>query len=207
MRLAVVQPLPEGWLHSLMDHVGVSQILRHHPSISALCRSGNFAPPLHTGDRVAYYAVKARYAAHVISHRRLVALLEVLERFESHDAAAAWYGSRGLPLPSNLLVPGNLPKPLEETNHQPPGNLKRLMPRMTPGKVVELWDAQYQKRALKWGVVLVCRSIWLELWAPPVLAEPTLQQIFVRIPVTRTPPVIQAAEFERLRVFATNELA
>jgi hypothetical protein len=176
-----------------------------YPSISAICRSGNFAPRLHKGDRVAYYAVKARYAAHAIRHRRLVALVEVLERFESHDDAAVWYTSRGLPLPSNLLVPGNAPKPLEDTNHEPPGNLKQLMSRMAPGKVVELWDAQYRRRALKWGVVLVCRPIWLELWIPPVLSEPTLQQIFGRVPGTRTPPAIQAVEFERLRVFATTK--
>jgi hypothetical protein len=175
------------------------------PSITAICRSANFAPRLYEGDRVAYYAVKAKYAAHGTRHRCLVALLEVIKRCESHDGAAAWYSSRGLSLPSNLLVPGNPPKPLEETNHEPPGNLKRLMPRMAAGKVVELWDAQYRTRALKWGVVLVCRPIWLDVWTPPVLSESTLQQIFGKVPATRTPPSIEASEFERLREFATHQ--
>src|SRR5258708_709609 len=55
-----------------------------HPSISALCRRRMFAPRLQEGDVVAYITVKAPYAPEVASHWRLVAILRVRRRFETH---------------------------------------------------------------------------------------------------------------------------
>jgi hypothetical protein len=79
------------------------------PSISGLCRKDKFAPRLHVGDTTIYVTTKGGWG------RRLVAVLRVRERFESHDEAAAWYRELGLPLPSNCWVDGNPPIPYEQT--------------------------------------------------------------------------------------------
>lgn len=70
-------------------------------------------------DRIIYLAAKAPYGGVVEPHRRLVAVLAVEMRFEFHEAAAAWYHSQGLLMPSNCMVPGNPPKRLEDTNGRP----------------------------------------------------------------------------------------
>src|SRR5262245_28127631 len=59
------------------------------PSITATCRSGKFAPRLQVADRVAYLTVKGKYFNDRQPGWRLVAVLRVIERFETHTAAAA----------------------------------------------------------------------------------------------------------------------
>ncbi len=94
------------------------------PSITATCRGRNFAPRLRIGDRVAYLTVRGRYLCDRQSGWRLVAVLRVVQRFASHTEAAAWYQRQGRPLPSNCIVEGNPPKPLELTNGDPPKEVK-----------------------------------------------------------------------------------
>jgi hypothetical protein len=86
------------------------------PSISALCHVKLFAPRLYKRDVVAFITKKDWHGGHDESHWRLVAILRVLRRFETHADAAEWYRKRGLPLPSNCMVPGNPPLPLEKTD-------------------------------------------------------------------------------------------
>ena len=45
------------------------------PSITAMCRAGNFAPRLQIGDRIAYLTVKGKYLGHHEPGWRLVAVL------------------------------------------------------------------------------------------------------------------------------------
>src|SRR5262249_20583849 len=84
------------------------------PSISALCRAGKFAPRLRTDDRVAYVTRKASYGGQF--GWAFVAVLTVVERFEAHGSAAAWYQAKKYSVPSNCIVPGNPPQPYELTN-------------------------------------------------------------------------------------------
>jgi hypothetical protein len=97
------------------------------PSITATCRAGSFAPRLRVGDRIAYLTAKGRYLGETSAGWRVVAVLHVIERLLSHPDAAAWYRARDLPLPSNCLVDGNPPKPLEQTNGKPPAIVRTRM--------------------------------------------------------------------------------
>jgi hypothetical protein len=107
-----------------------------YPSISCLCRAGNFAPRLRASDIVGYMTCKGRYGEPREPHRRLTAVLEVIAVVPSHAEAAHWYRDRDLPLPSNCMVPGNLPKPLAESHRKHRGGrcglgLRRTPPRQT----------------------------------------------------------------------------
>ena len=88
--------------------------MSRHPSITALCRGHLFAPHLQQGDEVLYVTFKDFYGQS-FKHRRIVAHLKVLKRFESHTDAAQWYTSQGENLPSNCIVSGTQPLPLSHT--------------------------------------------------------------------------------------------
>lgn len=59
-----------------------------YPSITALCRTDKFVPRLHEGDQIVYITVQGKYPGSEQLHWRLVAILDVFKRFESHDKAA-----------------------------------------------------------------------------------------------------------------------
>jgi len=169
------------------------------PSITATCRAGQFAPRLRVGDRVAYLTVKARYPGDAEAGWRFVALLRVIGRFSSHEAAAEWYLQRGLPLPSNCLVHGNAPKPLELTNAMPPcDNTDCVVVEDDPINTIESWDAIYHSRVGMWPVFLVCEPEFLELFAPPQVCESEMKKVFGRKPGTQTPPEITCEQLNRL---------
>jgi hypothetical protein len=67
-----------------------------YPSISALCHFTKLAPRLHEGDSVVYITVKGKYPPLNHRHWRLVAIMKVRNRFESHEDAAAWYKAKNL---------------------------------------------------------------------------------------------------------------
>jgi hypothetical protein len=154
-----------------------------YPSITTLCRYDRFAPHLQVGHRIAYITVKGEYGEED-PHWRLVACLRVIKRFESHDDAAAWYRSKRLHLPSNCMVSGNSPLPLDRT--------------MSPRRNLRSWNAGYVHRAKSLGTFLVCETEALDLVAPPKLTERDFLRIFGRVRSTRTPPKITASEYEKL---------
>jgi len=144
------------------------------PSITATCRGANFAPRLHVGDRVAYLTVRGKYPGDTMPGWRLVAVLRVVERFESHEAAAEWYQTRGLALPSNCMVPGNPPKPFHLTNGNPPDEVKsRVAVEAHPEAAVRLWDKIYEGRILITTV------------APPLLLGPEVEIVPFHVPRRR----------------------
>ncbi len=170
------------------------------PSISALCRGKMFAPRLQEGDRVIYMTVKGSYESEASRHWRLVAILQVIHRFESHKEAAAWYVDSGLPLPSNCMVDENLHLPYEMTGGTSPkrfGNVTNL------DGLVRKWDLLYRVRARKCGVFLACRADFLELERPPMLTDEVMLNIFGRIPPTLTPPPITRQQHEALSKLTT----
>lgn len=169
------------------------------PSISALCRGGMFAPRLKPGDTVVYAARKDRYGVHPEDHWRLVAVLRVVHWFSGHAAAAEWYREEGLPLPSNCMVEGNPPLPLERTGGPGKATLKQLGYPSDPERAVRAWDYGYRTRAGKWGAFLVCEPTWVELWNPPVLTPRMARAVFGgRMPATQNPRKISDEAFERL---------
>jgi len=158
-----------------------------YPSISALCRGRFFAPRLYEGDTVVYMTVKEEYPGQQEPHRRLVTVLDVLKRFESHADAARWNRGQNLPLPSNCMTSGNLPLPLSMAVSKHPCNDDGCE-----------WDEGYQRRATRWGTLLACKVLFLELTAPPPISDDLLMSVFGRIPPTRTPSAILSTEYETL---------
>jgi len=156
------------------------------PSISALCRFTKFAPHLNEGDTVVYITVKGKYNPFSYRHWRLVAILKILKRFDSHRDAAEWYTAQKIPLPSNCVVDGNPPLSLEKTTG--------LMP-----STCCVWDSIYRKRARECGVFLVCEPQFIELHQPPVLTEKVMREIFGKVPATQNPPKVSEAEFAQLQ--------
>ena len=112
------------------------------PAITALCRGGNFAPRLQPGDAVAYLTVRGRYLHDKVPGWRIVSVLRVLERFESHHAAAEWYAARNIPLPNNCLVPGNPPNTFDRT-HGAPRREVLERGRGDPVRTIRVWDSRY----------------------------------------------------------------
>lgn len=158
------------------------------PSITTICHADKFAPRLHEGDRVIFMTRKGRYLDDAHSRWRLVAALEVAHRFDDHRQAAEWYRAKALPLPSNCMVKGSEPLPLDHTA-QPTKNLCQ-------------WDLGYWKRARANGTFLACNKLYLELSAPPPVEEADLIRIFGRVPVTRNPPRISSDDFNALLALA-----
>src|SRR5262249_11813717 len=152
------------------------------PSISALCRFDKFAPRLREDDIVVYLTVKKRYLDASEAHWRLTAILQVLKRFESHKDAAAWYREHGLDLPSNCMVAGNPPIPLDQTS--------------APHDSVKEWDRVYRFRARECPVFLACNAVHLELHNPPTVKKQMMLDVFGRFPATQNPPSITPKQYD-----------
>jgi hypothetical protein len=149
-----------------------------------------FAPRLHEGDVIVYITVKGSYLGVKPPHWRLVSILKVIRRFESHVEAANWYKSNDLPLPANCIVPGNNPAPFEMTNGILKPDFKKRTRGFAPTRIIRLWDAMYQERANKWGVFLVCEPAFLNLYNPSILTETDMTELFGHTPWTFNPPRI-----------------
>ena len=169
------------------------------PSISALCRGAGFAPRLQENDQIIYMTVKGKYGAEKFHHRRLVAIVKVIHRFDSHKEAAVFYLNQNLPLPNNCLVRDNDPMPFEMTGGNFPKEFSDISDEQ---ELIRKWDLSYQKRARKYGTFLVCETNFLELRNPPILTDENLLKVFGRIPPTLTPPPITELEFEALSELA-----
>jgi hypothetical protein len=177
------------------------------PSITATCRVGKFAPRLQEGDRIAYLTVKGKYIGDLEKGQRMVAVLRVIQRFESHDDAAAWYRRQNQRLPSNCMVAGNPPKPFELTNGHPPKEVKERMAAENDFvRAVRLWDATYRGRVDKFPVFLATEADFIELSHPPQLCKTHMLTVFGRIPGTLNPPTISCDQLERLVKLAKRAL-
>lgn len=156
-----------------------------YPSISCLCRAGKFAPRLKVGDTIAYLTGKRRFGEN-FSHRRLVAVLRVKLVFENHELAAQWYKSKKMPLPNNCMVPGNPPKPLEQS-HQKHVDRKIL----SDEKLCRRWDGQYLQRSKKYGAFVVCHKLFCNVkWDAPIVQDHDLLKAFGKIPATQNPGTV-----------------
>lgn len=168
------------------------------PAITALSRGAQFAPRLRAGDQVAYVTTVGRYGELEEDHWRLVALLRVAQRFESHADAAAWYTRSRLALPRNLVVPGNAPLAFEHTDGvgaDPDAEKSR--------DIVKRWEAEHRERAAQYGTVLLCDVLFRELQDPPVITRAQWTSWCGGVPRTRTPPEIAAPLWARLERLAS----
>ncbi|RYC70029.1 hypothetical protein [Spirosoma sordidisoli] len=175
----------------------------NYPSITALCRAGKFAPKLQVGDTVIYISCKGNYPPRKDPHWRLVAILNIAKRFETHEEAAYWYKSSNIPLPSNCMVAGNEPLTFAQTNQRFPEELaKRMEPNVTDEYKVKKWNQAYNKRAHEHKVFLACSIEYLELTSPVSLTYDQLTELFGKIPGTQNPKKISIEQLNQLRSFS-----
>lgn len=156
------------------------------PSITCICRGEKFAPRLNAGDVVGYMTVKHAYDSAASAHHRLTGILLVTHKFDAHVAAAAWYRRQKwfkendpqYGIPSNCMIPGNPPRPLEESSRGP----------CDPDISIDDWDQHYEKRAAVNGSFLVCDKKFCDLsWSAPIVFEDDLVSAFGKNPGTRNP--------------------
>ena len=176
-----------------------------HPMISALCRGKLFAPRLRMDDLVIYITRKDRFGTVAARHWRLVAILRVLGRFETHEGAAAWYREQGQVVPKNCMVQGNPPLDLDRTGGPRP-RLRYGDP-ANADRVIRRWDAGYRSRAMACGVCLATEPVLLELHNPTIITEQDLAIFGGRMPGTQNPPSIDSAIVERLLDFSNRRSA
>lgn len=143
-----------------------------YPGISSICRGSKFAPRLKIGDMVVYITVKRPYQRIRPAHWRLVTILEVIEQCLNHAEAAEWYRSKGLQVPTNCVVEGSNPLPLDRT------------------ALTRSSEAIYQERARLYPQYLICRARCIRLTDPPMITTDMWQEILGRIPATQNPTVI-----------------
>jgi hypothetical protein len=182
------------------------------PAISALCRTTKFAPRLKVGDIAVYITVSSYYPPITDRcHYRLTAVLEVIEQFEDHERAAAWYREQGQPLPCNCLVEGNPPLPLGKTvgfyfaEDEATGKKVKKVP-----EDVSEWDHFYKERVSVCSLMLACKPMYVELYEPADFDSKAGRVIFTeygKMPGTLTPPVIPPADFHRLMEFCGTGVA
>jgi hypothetical protein len=173
--------------------------LKHElPAITALCRGDRFVPRLEIGNVVGYLAKKSLYFERGSSteegttrHRRLTALLRVIERFESHNDAADWYRNREFESPNNLMLDGNPPKPLDDSHR------KNKYRHLDDEKQFMKWDKEYQQRARDTGTVLICEIMFRNLsWQSPKVEDVHLRKAFGKIPGTENPGTLNCQQFQ-----------
>jgi hypothetical protein len=167
-----------------------------YPSITALGLGPRLAPKLQPEDTVVWITARGEYPELGQGLWRLTAILRVLERFESHEEAAEWYQGRDLPLPSNCMVEGNDPLPLDQTQGYCHLDGKKRRPRY-----IEEWDEQYAERARQYPVFLVCEALYRELRRPRAITEADARAVFGEkgLPNTLTPPTLTEEQLEGLK--------
>jgi hypothetical protein len=199
--------------HNLPPYVDAScrrepDLQSQYPSISALCRKGKFAPRLKKGDIAVYLTCEGKYPGAKEDHWRLTAILEVCECCPSHLDAAQWYRRRQIGLPTNCMVPGNPPLPLDKTERYSEVSISFPFHACSPERLLPVldstllkWDQGYQDRATACGIFLICNPLFRELYDPPIVTRDALMKIFQKIPGTRNPGDISEEKFRQLKTF------
>jgi len=180
------------------------------PSITALCRQEKFAPQLYPNDIVVYMTVKGKWFAD-FDHYRIIAILEVIERKDTHLQAKSWYTSKGLTIPSNCMIDDNPPHSFLETagRYENQKDIKNFLTypsekrNIIGDRIVKLWDKEYLEKSKKWGTFIITRPVYINLTDPPILTDQDIHNIFQKKINTRTPKKITPSEFKELAKFAS----
>lgn len=179
------------------------------PSITALCRQEKFAPQLYPNDIVVYMTVKGKWFTD-FDHHRIIAILEVIDRKETHLQAKSWYTSKGLTIPANCMVGDNPPHPFLETagryeNQKDIKNFLTYSPEkqnVIGDRIVKLWDNEYLQKSKKWGTFIITKPIYINLTNPPIFTDQDIHNIFNKKINTRTPKKLTPIEFKEVAKFA-----
>ena len=153
------------------------------PTITGLSRPPSVRK-LAEGDIVVYVTTRGPFEGQE-PHRRLTAVLTVLSARKSHAGAGDFYREKGLPLPRNLLLPGNGPLPIEMTEgfyraDGPDGEEVRVSPRDAGDgpRVVAEWDKQFTLRKNQCQDVRICEPRFVDVAQGRVLDDATVTSVF-----------------------------
>jgi hypothetical protein len=179
------------------------------PSITALCRQDKFAPQLYPNDIVVYMTVKGKWLTN-FDHHRIIAILEVIDRKESHLLAKSWYTSKGLTIPKNCMIDNNPPHSFLETagRYENQKDIKNFLTyssekqNIIGDRIVNLWDNEYLQKSKKWGAFIITKPIFLNLTNPPIITDQDIYNIFKKKINTRTPKKLTKDEFKEVAKFA-----
>lgn len=181
------------------------------PSITTLCRQQLFAPNLWPNDIIIYITTKGCWLTDYFYYR-LVAILTVSVRKESHFQAKTWYNSNSSTgIPSNCIVDGNKPLPfhltagnyqsvLEARNYLSSNEKKQAL---IGERRVALWDKDYRQKSNVNGTFIITKPIYVNLLNPSILTDSDMRSVFGKVPNTRNPNIIRDKEVaKRLMAFA-----
>lgn len=177
-----------------------------NPSISALCRQGSFAPHLKLNDIVVYMTVQGRYEPYEQEHHRIVAILQVVDTYATHQEAQTGYAKLGLPLPSNCMVADNPPYKFDQTasRFKSSKQLKEFMNKPAQEQLVigerhlQFWDSDYLRKSQQWTCFVRTQPIYVNVTDPIPIFRQDFEVIFGKLPNTRTPNKISAKQLREL---------
>jgi hypothetical protein len=179
------------------------------PSITALCRQGQFAPHLRVDDIVVYITVGDQFGPFKKGHH-LVAILQVSEVYETHQIAETEYLNNNLPRPSNCMVINNTPHEFPKTggNFRTKTLEKSFLSRTELEKEkigerrIKIWDKDYLNKSNKWKCFIKTKILYLDINEPPLLLKSDFDYIFGKTPNTRTPNLISEKQLINLAKIA-----
>lgn len=157
-------------------------LLHEYPAISCLSLAHKFVPWLEVDDVVAYLLKAKRYGMGY-KHRRLTAVLRVIDVFETHAEGAAWYRDKRLRLPNNCMVPRNKAFPLSRSHQRAPQSAGSSVTANNTS-----WDKDNQKQTDKRGAFVICERLFVNLdWDAPEVSEEILKTAFGKVPCSLNP--------------------
>ena len=179
------------------------------PSITALCRQETFAPHLFPNDIIIYMTVKGKWFTDY-EHYRLIAILAVIDKKDSHAKAKTWYTHKGLPIPSNCMVDGNPPHTFFQTagNYEKQKDIKNFLnypeskQKIIGERRINIWNEEYLSKSKKWGDFIITKPVYLNLYDPPILNDQDIFNVFQKKINTRTPKIISKIQFKAIAEFA-----
>lgn len=175
------------------------------PSITALCRKSKFAPHLRKDDIIVYMTVGGKFPPHKYGHH-LVAILQVVEIYRTHQLGQNAYLKDGLLTPSNCMVTGNPPFDFDKTfgNFKKNPQLKTFLSRSQKQQLqigrtlIKAWDSSYLATSLSWSCFVKTNSIYLNIDNPILILRSDLCNIFSKLPGTQTPKILTNKQFIEL---------
>jgi hypothetical protein len=176
-----------------------------YPSISALCRGSKFAPLVKKNDIILYMTIGGVFTPYKKGHH-LVAILKVLNVFQSHSLGASWYTNYSSSIPSNCMVPQNHPFDFDKTagDFKTNKQIKNFLARPHQTQInigqrrLTLWDNMYLQRSQRWPCFISTEPIYLEFNNPKNISRNDFNKNFGKIPNTQIPQKITQTQLDHL---------
>ena len=181
-----------------------------YPSISALCRKGQFAPTLKPYDIVVYLTVKGDYPPYDKQHHRLLAILQVEEIYTTHIDGQIGYSQLKVQTPSNCMVNGNPPYDFDKTagNFDKITEMKKFLSRsigqqkVIGQRRIQCWDKDYLRKSQNWTCFVRTRKLYCELTNPKPIFPSDFETIIGNPTPPRQPKKLSERQFKQLSKIA-----